>query len=104
MGEIWRADPEIDAVICATDRIALGAMNFLREAGRSIPGDVSVAGFGDNFVSGFTSPPITTVRFRYRDSGLIAGRKILEEIAAAPEKSAPEDIRLGFELLRRGSV
>jgi DNA-binding LacI/PurR family transcriptional regulator len=56
------ADPEVTAVFCANDEMALGLVRALHEAGRRVPEDVSVVGFDDIAVAGWTSPPLTTVR------------------------------------------
>lgn len=48
-------------VFALNDQMALGAMSALREAGRSIPDDVSVAGFDDIPVARDLNPSLTTV-------------------------------------------
>jgi LacI family transcriptional regulator len=72
------------AVFAANDLSAIGAMNAIAASGRSVPGDISVVGFDDLRLSGYTSPPLTTVRqpagaiARHSTElllGLIAGRK-----------------------------
>lgn len=50
-----------DAVFAVTDMIALGALSALAEAGRSIPGDVQVAGFDNLTISDYTTPRLTSV-------------------------------------------
>ncbi|GII76576.1 LacI family transcriptional regulator [Sphaerisporangium rufum] len=54
--------PEVTAVFAGNDQMALGVMRALTEAGRHIPGEISIAGFDDIDESGFFSPPLTTVR------------------------------------------
>lgn len=53
--------PDLDAVFCANDLMAAGALRVLREAGRDVPRDVSVVGFDDAPLSQSTHPPLTTV-------------------------------------------
>jgi DNA-binding LacI/PurR family transcriptional regulator len=62
MDELLRRDPRIDAVVAASDSLAVGAMEALRRAGRLIPDDVAVVGFDDAPWASQTSPPLTTVR------------------------------------------
>ena len=55
--------PDIDAVVAATDGMALGAMDALRHgAGRRVPGDVMVVGHDDEATSGYLAYGLTTVR------------------------------------------
>ncbi len=102
MKALFERRGDIDAVICATDRIALGAMRYLKEAGKRVPEDVAVAGFGDNIVSGVTSPAMTTVRFRYRESGMLAAEKILKEISGGGDDR--QQVMLDVGLVPRESV
>ena len=50
-----------DAVVCASDMIAIGAMRALERAGRSVPRDVAVTGFDDIMAARFAGPGLTTV-------------------------------------------
>jgi DNA-binding LacI/PurR family transcriptional regulator len=51
-----------DALFCASDLIAIGAMRALQEKGLAIPVDVAIAGFDDIPVASFTNPTLTTVQ------------------------------------------
>lgn len=62
MRELLNRSRNIDAVFAANDLMALGAMDVLREAGLTTPGDVAVVGFDDIKVSQEATPPLTTVR------------------------------------------
>ncbi|MGO4147136.1 LacI family DNA-binding transcriptional regulator [Paenarthrobacter sp. YAF11_1] len=62
MRELLNRTREIDAVFAANDLMALGAMDVLRDAGLTTPGDVAVVGFDDIKVSQEAAPPLTTVR------------------------------------------
>lgn len=53
--------PDLDAVFCANDLMAAGALRVLREAGLDVPGQVSVVGFDDAPLAQSTHPPLTTV-------------------------------------------
>ncbi|WP_171060616.1 LacI family DNA-binding transcriptional regulator [Poseidonocella sp. HB161398] len=69
------------AVICATDEIALAAMAEIRDAGLSIPGDVSVAGFDDTRYAAVSEPPLTTIAQPAQQIGERAMYRLLKEIA-----------------------
>lgn len=102
MEKLLRRYPETDAVICATDSIALGAMYCLKAHGKNIPEEIALAGFGDNLIAAVTTPPITTIHFHYQMSGRIAAEMVLKQMSGT--ESAPEEEMLGFTLLERGST
>ena len=54
-------DPGLDAVFAASDLMAHGALQALRDAGRRVPDDVAVIGFDDIADAALTDPPLTTV-------------------------------------------
>jgi DNA-binding LacI/PurR family transcriptional regulator len=106
--------PEVTAVFCSNDTIALGLIRALSEAGRRVPEDVSVVGFDDVPEAGFYLPPLTTVRQDFSELGRRALDALVERIAhggpgehlrVAPEfvvraSAAPPD---GFLLRQAGS-
>jgi DNA-binding LacI/PurR family transcriptional regulator len=53
--------PDLDAVFCFNDLLAIGALRALREAGRRVPDDVAVVGFDDVEECRYTAPPLTSV-------------------------------------------
>ena len=52
----------MDALICATDVIAMGAIHALARSGRSIPEEIAVIGFDDIPIASQYLPSITTIR------------------------------------------
>ncbi|WP_198168991.1 LacI family DNA-binding transcriptional regulator [Herbidospora daliensis] len=62
MARLLERSPDLDAVFCASDVMASGALATLRAAGRRVPDDVAVGGFDDSDVAMSTHPPLTTVR------------------------------------------
>lgn len=69
-----------DALFAATDELAAGGITALLRAGRSIPGDVAVAGFDDALVARTTIPPITTVRQSFLELGERATELALRQV------------------------
>lgn len=55
--------PDVDTLICATDTMAVGAANWLKENGYQIPQQVQIAGMGDSFLGKIIEPKLTTVHF-----------------------------------------
>lgn len=59
------ADPQVDALICANDYIALDALNTLARLGKKVPDDVQVCGF-DGIEDGLhTAPELSTVSVHF---------------------------------------
>jgi len=94
--------PEITAVYCANDLIALGMVTAAAECGRQVGRDLSVAGFDDIFVSQLVSPALTTVRQPIARLGSEATRLALR--ALAKRGKGPERMVLPVELVVRGST
>jgi DNA-binding LacI/PurR family transcriptional regulator len=72
--------PLPDAVFCATDSIAIGALSALWQAGVRVPDDISVAGFDDVDDGAFASPPLSTVRFDKRAYAAAALDRLISRI------------------------
>jgi LacI family repressor for deo operon, udp, cdd, tsx, nupC, and nupG len=58
---LWRRDPSLDALVCASDLLAIGAMRGLRRLGVTVPDDVAVTGWDDTIDGRYGSPSLTTV-------------------------------------------
>lgn len=76
-----------EAVFAANDRMALGAMLYLRQAGLRVPEDAAVAGFDDSFFTEYLSPPLTTVRQPFRELGVTAMDTMTRLLAGTPAQS-----------------
>ena len=53
--------PDVTAVICGNDEVAIGVIRGLHEAGKRVPDDVSVVGFDDSPLAAVAIPSLTTV-------------------------------------------
>jgi LacI family transcriptional regulator len=51
----------IDAIVAANDQMAVGAYTAIREHGLTVPDDIAVVGFDDNYFGLTATPPLTTV-------------------------------------------
>ncbi|WP_273397729.1 LacI family DNA-binding transcriptional regulator [Thermophilibacter mediterraneus] len=93
--------PELDAIVCATDSIAYGALTCLREYGRSVPGDVQVTGVGDAEISQIVTPTLTTVHHHYKTSGSEAAKML---VGLMTGESVPREVKMGYEVVARNST
>ncbi|MFI3332733.1 MAG: LacI family DNA-binding transcriptional regulator [Rikenellaceae bacterium] len=92
---------EFDALFAFTDTLAIGAMNYLRDAGLRIPEDVAIASFSGTILSTIVHPQLTTVESPLRQMGHHAAELIIEKINNhdAPTRS----IVLDAEIVLRAS-
>ena len=72
------------AVVCATDRIAFGVYKVMSEKGIRIPEEVSVVGFGDYEAGELLQPPLTTVKFDWKNWGEISAESMIQMILGKP--------------------
>ena len=70
-----------DAIVCANDQMALGAIQELRAAGIRVPADISVTGFDDVYLGAMLTPTLTTVHQPMWLLGERACSLLLERIA-----------------------
>jgi LacI family transcriptional regulator len=69
-----------DAIFCANDMLALGALSALRAAGLAVPDDVALVGMDNTNLSAVTSPPLTTVDLGSAERARIAAELLLARI------------------------
>jgi LacI family transcriptional regulator len=92
---------EFDAVFCGDDTASIGVMDALRENGLSIPENVALVGFNDDYMSQYITPALTTVRAPIHRSGFEAAQKLLDLIEGKPVEMHSE---LKTELIIREST
>lgn len=95
-------DMGVDAIFCANDATALGALDAIRERGLRVPDDVALAGFDDLAFAAHTDPPLTTVRQGIQRQGTYAARALFD-LLAHPD-GGPRRIVLPTELVIRRST
>jgi DNA-binding LacI/PurR family transcriptional regulator len=94
--------PEVTAVFCGNDQMALGMIRALAEQGRQVPADVSVIGFDDIPEAGFFWPPLTTVRQDFGELGRRAVAMLIERISG--QRPAHPAVPVVPELIVRAST
>lgn len=79
-----KSGKKFDGIVCASDDIAMGAINALRDNGLEVPKDVSVVGFNDNFAASIFYPKITTISQPTYDMGSVAMRILIKILGQKP--------------------
>ncbi|HVZ83840.1 MAG TPA: LacI family DNA-binding transcriptional regulator [Terracidiphilus sp.] len=94
---------DFTAIFCFNDIAAIGAIRALKDAGLSVPGDVSVVGFDDILSAAYYTPSLTTVRQPLFEMGKRGAQVLLERISDR-EKQFPAEIVVAPELVIREST
>lgn len=76
-----------DALFCASDSLASGALDALRERGLRVPDDVAVIGFDNRSFSAHQRPPLTTVALPLYEMGTLATDLLLAAIQQSPPEA-----------------
>ena len=91
------------AIFAANDLMAIGAMQSLREAGLSVPGDMAVAGFDDISAAMLVSPALTTVAQFQSDVGVKAAQILMDRMAGGTPDIGTA-LEMPFQLIERQST
>ena len=78
-----------DAVFAHNDLMAVGVLDGLSAAGRTVPADVAVVGFDDISIAAHTRPALTTVRQPSREMGEAAASMLLDNLNGADLPAVP---------------
>lgn len=101
--QVLERHPDVDALLCVNDEVALGALAALVKHGVDVPGRVAVAGYGNLEDGRFSTPSLTTI-----DPGPARlARSALELLADRLAGTAPRQPRAvvsPVELIRREST
>lgn len=93
------AHPDLTALVCLNDRMAMGAIRQVRALGRQVPDDLTVTGYDDIPTAAIFVPPLTTVSQRAVEQGQYAARMLFDLL----DGKTPDPIELAPQLLVRGS-
>lgn len=87
----------LDGLVCATDTMAAGAMQYLGEQKIEVPRQIVVAGQGDSDMARVTAPPLITVHYSYERCGEIAVQMLLELLEKG--EAAMKEVKLGYYIV-----
>lgn len=93
--------PEITALFCASDIMAIGAIRALEDLGLRVPEDISVVGFDDIPIAKYVYKGITTVRQFPIEMGRAGGEAVFKMLHGDPVE---KELLLPHELVVRGTT
>lgn len=90
------------AIFCESDEMAIGALQRIKQAGLSVPDDISVVGFDDIAFASYSDPPLTTIS----QPAEAFGREAVAMLIDVLEDRMPETshLVLPYELVIREST
>jgi len=91
-----------EAIFAASDFIALGVLDVLRERNISVPGAMSLVGFDDAVYASLLTPPLCTIRQSSRELGRLGVAQLLQRMAGGD--GTQDVVRVPVELICRGTV
>ncbi len=100
--DLLALEPRPTAILYYSDLMAMGGLKAARDAGLSVPGDLSVIGYDDLSTSAFTIPALTSVHQKTFEMGMAMEERLLERIENPGLE--PRVVRYGQSLTVRAST
>ncbi|MEL0129183.1 MAG: substrate-binding domain-containing protein, partial [Paracoccaceae bacterium] len=100
---IFSNSPNVTAILCANDRLAIGAIEAANSRNLKCPDNVSITGFNDTPMIDRIPPGLTTVRILQFDVGRIAAELLVKKMND-PSIPVPEKTIMPVTIVNRGSV
>jgi len=101
--QVMETDPTIDGFFCASDIMALGVLQALKDLGKKVPDDVSVIGFDGLELGAYVSPSLSTVAQQPYEFGREAGR-IANQLVSKQRIGTSIIQRVPYKLITREST
>jgi LacI family transcriptional regulator len=101
--EFIRKNPELDAILFATNYLAISGLEAINELKLSIPGDIAVIGFDDNTHFSLFKPAVTAVAQPVQRLSEEVVAQLMNSLNAQPANHKTRTIRLPTELVVRQS-
>lgn len=102
LARILAAQPDIDAVFCSSDLLALGVLMECAARGIQVPQQIAVIGFGDMPMLAQAQPALSSVRINGGQIGHLAAQMLIARARGLPVGATSVDV--GFSLALRGSA
>ena len=99
MNKILELEDQPTAIFCASDMLAIGAMQAIKQAGKRVPEDFSIIGFDGVDIGQLISPRLTTIRQNTNKMGKIAGNQILQMINDKTKRRVSETVTVDTYLI-----
>ncbi len=92
------------AVFCASDMLAIGAIEAIHDAGKRVPEDFSIVGFDGIDIGQYITPRLTTIRQNTKEMGRLAAVHMLNYLDDAKEAKQGKTMTVETELITGNST
>ena len=103
-GELVERAPDVDAVLCNNDDLALGVLFEAQRRRIAVPEQLGICGFNDFEMMAAAEPPITSVRTFRVDMGRRAVEMLVSQIRGEHLTASERTVDLGFKVMARRST
>jgi len=94
----------VDGLIFSDDSCAIGCMNTLKQYGKLIPEDISIACFNSTGAELLAHPPLTAIDYSHHQIGKLAALQLINEIKSEQtQQRQPFSLEVGHQLVIRSS-
>lgn len=101
--QLLQTHPEITALFCFNDLVAIGALQACAELKRAVPEELAIVGYDDIPMASLVTPALTTCRVPREDLGKLATRLLINRIQDCCDEEC-QDLVLKPELVIRASA
>jgi LacI family transcriptional regulator, gluconate utilization system Gnt-I transcriptional repressor len=102
MGRLLAEAPEVDAIFCSSDLLALGVVTEARARGIAVPRRIAIVGFGDVAFGADLVPALSTVQINGADIGQRAARYLMDRAEGRAVQQRIVDV--GFAIVERDTT
>ena len=102
LAQLMQSAPDIDAIFCGSDLLALGVLTEAQVRGISVPRQLGVIGFGDLEFAADLHPALSSVRINGDAIGRQAAQFIVDR--AEGREVTQRVVDIGFSIIDRASV
>jgi len=102
LGELLAVEPDVDAVFCTSDVIAIGVLFECQRRGIRVPERIAISGMDDQEIASQCVPALTTIRMPRYEMGRRAAQMLCRRLAGEAIRARRVD--LGFEVVRRNTT
>jgi LacI family transcriptional regulator len=99
---VLQEHPELTAIFCFNDLVAIGALQACDRLGIKVPGDLAIVGYDDIPIASWVTPSLTTCRVVVEEMGRLAVRLLIDRLRDCPDNC--RNIILQPQIIRRASA